>query len=74
MKQAEPWEFRNEKSNSSFVMYHTGSLGGLKSESVSFSVVSDSLQLHALYPARLLCPWDSPSESTGVGCHCYKGS
>ena len=20
-------------------------------------------------PARLLCPWDSPSKNTGVGCH-----
>ena len=54
MNQAEPWEFRNEKSISSFVMYHTGSLEGtgwhlgLKSESVSFSVVSDSLQPHVL--------------------------
>ena len=24
---------------------------------------------HALEPARLLCPWDSPGKSTGVGCH-----
>ena len=22
-----------------------------------------------LQPARLLCPWDSPGKSTGVGCH-----
>ena len=22
-----------------------------------------------LWPARLLCPWDSPDENTGVGCH-----
>ena len=22
-----------------------------------------------LQPARLLCPWDSPGQSTGVGCH-----
>lgn len=49
MNQAEPCEFRNEKSNSSFVMYHPGSLGrtgwclGLKSESVGLSVVSDSV-------------------------------
>ena len=21
------------------------------------------------YPARLLCPWDSPDKNTGVGCH-----
>ena len=24
---------------------------------------------HGLQPARLLCPWDSLSKSTGVGCH-----
>ena len=36
------------------------------------SVVSDSLRLwpHELQPTRLLCPWDSPGKSTGVGCHC----
>ena len=22
-----------------------------------------------MYPARLLCPWDSPGQNTGVGCH-----
>ena len=38
------------------------------SESVSRSVVSDSLQPHVLQPARLICPWDSPGKSTGVGC------
>ena len=25
---------------------------------------------HGLQPPRLLCPWDSPGKSTGVGCHC----
>ena len=24
---------------------------------------------HGLYPARHLCPWDSPGRNTGVGCH-----
>ena len=24
---------------------------------------------HGLYPTRLLCPWDSPGENTGAGCH-----
>ena len=24
---------------------------------------------HGLQPMRLLCPWDSPGKSTGVGCH-----
>ena len=31
-------------------------------------VVSDSLRPHGLQPARLLCPWESPGKSTGVGC------
>ena len=35
----------------------------------SHSVVSDSLRPHGLYPTRLLCPWDFPGKSTGVGCH-----
>ena len=33
------------------------------------SGVSDSLRPHGLWPARLLCPWGSPGENTGVGCH-----
>ena len=33
------------------------------------SVTSDSLQLHGLWPTRLLRPWDFPSKNTGVGCH-----
>ena len=24
---------------------------------------------HGLWPARLLCAWDSPGKNTGVGCH-----
>ena len=36
----------------------------------SRSVVSDSLPPHGLQPTRLLRPWDFPSKSTGVGCHC----
>ena len=33
------------------------------------SVVSHSVQPCGLWPARLLCPWDSPGKSTGAGCH-----
>ena len=33
------------------------------------SVVSHSLRPQGLYPARLLCPWDSPGKNTGAGCH-----
>ena len=36
----------------------------------SRSVVSNSLRPHGLQPTRLLCPWDFPGKSTGVGCHC----
>ena len=38
-------------------------------ESESHSVVSDSFRPHGLEPARLLCPWNSPGKSTGVGSH-----
>ena len=34
------------------------------------SVTSDSSRPHGLQPTRLLCPWDFPGRSTGVGCHC----
>ena len=36
---------------------------------LSRSFRSDSLRLHGLQPARLLCPWDSLGKNTGVGCH-----
>ena len=40
-----------------------------KCENVSRSVVSDSLWPHGLQAARLLCPWNSPGQNTGVGSH-----
>ena len=33
------------------------------------SVVSNCLRPHGPWPARLLCPWDSPGKNIGVGCH-----
>ena len=33
------------------------------------SAVSDSLQPHGLWPARILCPWDFPSKNTRADCH-----
>ena len=33
------------------------------------SVFSDSLRPHGLQLPRLLCPWNFPGKSTGVGCH-----
>ena len=38
-------------------------------ESVSHSVMSNSLRPHEQQPARLLCPWNSPGKNTGVDCH-----
>ena len=38
-------------------------------QSVSHSVVSNSLQPHGLQPVRFLCPWNFPGKNTGVGCH-----
>ena len=38
-----------------------------ESESVSSSVMSDTLRFHGLQPTRLLCPWYSPGKKTGVG-------
>ena len=38
-------------------------------ESVSCSVMFDSLWHHGLYPTRVLYPWNSPGMNTGVGCH-----
>ena len=34
------------------------------------SVVSNSVRPHRWQPTRLLHPWDFPSKSTRVGCHC----
>ena len=36
---------------------------------LSCSVVSESLQPHGLYPARLLCTWELWSKNIGAGCH-----
>ena len=47
----------------------SGACGPPLCESVSCSVVSNSLGPHALQPARLLCPWDSPGKNTGAGWH-----
>ena len=33
------------------------------------SVLSDSLSPDGLLPTRLLCPWDFPGKTTGMGCH-----
>ena len=40
-----------------------------QTETESLEVTSGSLKSHGLQPARLLCPWNSPGKSPGVGCH-----
>ena len=45
------------------------SLWGVVCVRVSRSVVSNSVWPQGLWPARLLCPRDSPGKNTGVGCH-----
>ena len=40
-----------------------------ESESISCSVMSNSLWPHGLQPARLCCLWNSPGKNTGVGSH-----
>ena len=40
-----------------------------ESESVSRSVVSNSVRPHGMWPAKLFCPWDSPGKNTEVGSH-----
>ena len=44
--------------------YHRWSSAMKKSESVSRSLVTDSLRPRGLQPTRLLCPWDSPMPSS----------
>ena len=46
-------------------MLHPDIAGGM----LSHSVIADSLRTHGLWPARLLCLWDSPGRNAGVGCH-----
>ena len=41
----------------------------LTSESVSLSVISDSLRPYWLQPTKLFCPWNSRGKNIGVGCH-----
>ena len=36
---------------------------------LSRSVASDYLQPHGLQFIKLFCPWNSPSQNTGVDCH-----
>ena len=48
-------------------------LNSPKWESVRCSVVSNFLQPHKLWLAKLFCPWDFPVENTGVGSYSLQG-
>ena len=41
----------------------------MRCESVSCSVVSNSVRPHELWPTRLLCPWNSPGKDAEVNNH-----
>ena len=47
----------------------SGGAPGAESESVGRLVVSSSLGPHGLQLTRLLCPWDSQGQNTGLGSH-----
>ena len=44
-------------------------LKAIETETESHSVLSYSLRARGLQPARLLYPWNSPGQNTGVGSH-----
>ena len=47
------------------ILKHAGGGGGLAAK----SCLTLATPWTVLWPARLLCPWDSPGKNTGVGCH-----
>ena len=51
------------------LLIHIGLESRTMFESVSCSVVSNSLQPHRLQPSWPLCPWNSPGKNTGLGSH-----
>ena len=51
-----------------FFRYQETGISNALTSVLSHSVVSDSLWPHGLWPTRLLCLWDFPGKSTGVGC------
>ena len=61
-----PWSPLDRSSREEEISFLSS--GHVRARSVPL-VVSDSLRPHGLQPARLLCPWASPGENPGVGCH-----
>ena len=68
-----PWSLKKKilkKSHAWVNTYqHHPLFTGHLSSVLSHSSVSDSLGPHRLQPTKFLCPWDSPSKKTGLGCH-----
>ena len=53
---------------------HPASQGGPLGKAVTCRLcvgacIVSAVRPRGLWPARLLCPWDSPGKNTGVGCH-----
>ena len=42
---------------------------GRRIQSIIQSKINNGTHCHGLQSTRLLCPWDFPGKSTGVGCH-----
>ena len=68
------WDFGKKKKKNAFTFssgFHVVAFILLLSISGSHLVVSNSLRPYGLYPARLLFPWNSPGENTGVVANSY---
>ena len=50
------------------VLIQTGNSNTPPCPALGCSMMSECLQSHGLYPARLLCLWHLPGKNTGVGC------
>ena len=44
-------------------------IGREDKKNVMNNIFEKLLRPHGLWPARLLCPWNSPGKNTGMGCH-----
>ena len=62
------WEGKSEYRKLKRIIHCILQLRYNASESISRSVMSNSLWPHGLWPTRFLCPWNSPGKNTEVGC------
>ena len=61
-----PW---SRKKSDTIEWLNSNNQFSIRVKSVCCSVMSDSLWPHELWPARPLCPWNSPVKNTGVSSH-----